>query len=98
MVSKSWGPENTLILFMVDNGPNGRRYVAGMQGMNPMHEGGIRSRCFCIGLLTSRRAFPQTRCRPHRRDTYHSGCLWIVQRAKMTAEVFSFWMETQCLA
>ena len=36
--------ENTLILFMVDNGPNGRRYVAGMQGMKShVHEGGIRS-------------------------------------------------------
>ena len=29
---------------MVDNGPNGRRYVAGMQGMKShVHEGGIRS-------------------------------------------------------
>lgn len=36
--------ENTLILFMVDNGPNGRRYVAGHQGMKSyVHEGGIRS-------------------------------------------------------
>ncbi len=29
---------------MVDNGPNGRRYVAGHQGMKShVHEGGIRS-------------------------------------------------------
>jgi arylsulfatase A-like enzyme len=36
--------DNTLILFMVDNGPNGRRYVAGHQGMKShVHEGGIRS-------------------------------------------------------
>ena len=35
---------NTLIIFMVDNGPNGRRYVAGYQGMKShVHEGGIRS-------------------------------------------------------
>lgn len=36
--------ENTLVLFLVDNGPNGRRYVAGMRGMKSnVHEGGIRS-------------------------------------------------------
>lgn len=36
--------ENTIIIFMVDNGPNGRRYVAGMKGnKSHVHEGGIRS-------------------------------------------------------
>jgi arylsulfatase/arylsulfatase A len=36
--------ENTIVIFMVDNGPNGRRYVAGMKGMKShVHEGGIRS-------------------------------------------------------
>ena len=38
---------NTLVIFMVDNGPNGRRYVAGMKGMKShVHEGGIRSPFF----------------------------------------------------
>jgi arylsulfatase/arylsulfatase A len=36
--------ENTIVIFMVDNGPNGRRYVAGMKGnKSHVHEGGIRS-------------------------------------------------------
>ncbi len=36
--------DNTLILAMVDNGPNTRRYVAGMRGMKShVYEGGIRS-------------------------------------------------------
>jgi arylsulfatase/arylsulfatase A len=36
--------ENTLVLFMVDNGPNTQRYVAGMRGMKShVHEGGVRS-------------------------------------------------------
>lgn len=36
--------DNTLIIFMVDNGPNGRRYVSGMRGMKgDVYEGGIRS-------------------------------------------------------
>ncbi|MHC4678492.1 MAG: arylsulfatase [Planctomycetota bacterium] len=39
--------ENTIVIFMVDNGPNGRRYVAGMKGMKGhVHEGGIRSPFF----------------------------------------------------
>ena len=39
--------ENTIVIFMVDNGPNGRRYVAGMKGNKSMvHEGGIRSPFF----------------------------------------------------
>jgi arylsulfatase A-like enzyme len=39
--------ENTIVIFMVDNGPNGRRYVAGMQGnKGGVHEGGIRSPFF----------------------------------------------------
>lgn len=36
--------ENTIVIFMVDNGPNGRRYVAGMRGAKSnVYEGGIRS-------------------------------------------------------
>lgn len=36
--------QNTLVLFFVDNGPNGRRYVAGMKGKKTeVYEGGIRS-------------------------------------------------------
>ncbi len=36
--------QNTLVLFLVDNGPNGRRYVAGMKGKKTeVYEGGIRS-------------------------------------------------------
>ncbi|MBC8876059.1 MAG: arylsulfatase [Planctomycetes bacterium] len=39
--------ENTIVIFMVDNGPNGRRYVAGMRGnKSHVHEGGIRSPFF----------------------------------------------------
>ena len=39
--------ENTIAIFMVDNGPNGRRYVAGMKGSKThVHEGGIRSPFF----------------------------------------------------
>ncbi|UCE48039.1 MAG: arylsulfatase, partial [Phycisphaerales bacterium] len=39
--------ENTIVIFMVDNGPNGRRYVAGMKGSKThVHEGGIRSPFF----------------------------------------------------
>ena len=39
--------ENTLVLYLVDNGPNTRRYVAGMQGMKSwVHEGGVRSPFF----------------------------------------------------
>ena len=38
---------DTIVMFMVDNGPNGRRYVAGMKGMKShVHEGGIRSPFF----------------------------------------------------
>ena len=36
--------ENTLIFYLVDNGPNGRRYVKGMRGMkSEVYEGGVRS-------------------------------------------------------
>jgi arylsulfatase/arylsulfatase A len=38
---------NTVVLFMVDNGPNGARYVAGMRGhKTEVYEGGIRSPLF----------------------------------------------------
>lgn len=39
--------DNTIVIFMVDNGPNGRRYVAGYKGQKShVHEGGIRSPFF----------------------------------------------------
>jgi arylsulfatase A-like enzyme len=39
--------ENTIVIFLVDNGPNGRRYVAGFKGMKShVHEGGIHSPFF----------------------------------------------------
>ena len=39
--------DHTIVLFMVDNGPNGRRYVAGMRGnKGQVYEGGIRSPFF----------------------------------------------------
>jgi len=39
--------ENTIVIFLVDNGPNGRRYVAGFKGMKSnVYEGGIRSPFF----------------------------------------------------
>lgn len=39
--------KNTIVLFMVDNGPNTRRYVAGMKGAKAqVYEGGIRSPLF----------------------------------------------------
>jgi arylsulfatase/arylsulfatase A len=39
--------ENTLIIFMVDNGPNGQRFVAGMRGnKTTVYEGGIKSPLF----------------------------------------------------
>lgn len=39
--------ENTLVLFLVDNGPDGRRYLAGMKGAKgTVYEGGIRSPLF----------------------------------------------------
>jgi len=39
--------DNTIVIFMVDNGPNTRRYVAGFKGnKSDVHEGGIRSPFF----------------------------------------------------
>ena len=39
--------ENTIVIFLVDNGPNGRRYVNGMRGKKTeVYEGGIRSPLF----------------------------------------------------
>ncbi len=36
--------ENTIVIFMVDNGPNTRRYVSNSRGKkNEVHDGGIRS-------------------------------------------------------
>ena len=39
--------ENTMVVFLMDNGPNTRRYVADMRGMKgEVYEGGIRSPLF----------------------------------------------------
>jgi arylsulfatase/arylsulfatase A len=39
--------KDTIVMFMVDNGPNGNRYVAGMKGWKGhVHEGGVRSPFF----------------------------------------------------
>jgi len=39
--------DDTIVVFMVDNGPNRNRYVAGMKGMKShVHEGGVRSPFF----------------------------------------------------
>jgi arylsulfatase/arylsulfatase A len=39
--------ENTIVIFMVDNGPNTMRYVGNMRGMKShVHDGGIRSPFF----------------------------------------------------
>ena len=36
--------ENTIVVFLVDNGPNGRRFVGGMRGAKTsVYEGGVRS-------------------------------------------------------
>ena len=44
MLDREGMRQNTLVLFMVDNGPNGRRFVGGMRGMkSEVYEGGIRS-------------------------------------------------------
>ena len=39
--------DDTIVIFMVDNGPNSNRYVAGMRGMKShVYEGGVRSPFF----------------------------------------------------
>ncbi len=39
--------ENTLVVFITDNGPNGHRYNGGMRGIKgSCHEGGVRVPCF----------------------------------------------------
>ncbi len=39
--------ENTIIVFITDNGPNGHRYNGGMRGIKgSCHEGGVRVPCF----------------------------------------------------
>ncbi len=39
--------DETIVMFLVDNGPNGNRYVAGMKGWKShVHEGGVRSPFF----------------------------------------------------
>ena len=38
--------ENTIIIFMTDNGPNGKRFNGGMRGVKgSIHEGGVRVPC-----------------------------------------------------
>jgi len=38
--------ENTIIIYMTDNGPNGKRYNGGMRGVKgSIHEGGVRVPC-----------------------------------------------------
>jgi arylsulfatase/arylsulfatase A len=47
MLDKLGITDNTLVIFMTDNGPNGRRYVSGMRGLKAdIYEGGIRSPFF----------------------------------------------------
>ena len=43
-----WGQaENTIVLFLTDNGPNGDRFNGGMRGRKgSAHEGGVRVPCF----------------------------------------------------
>lgn len=45
---EEWGvKENTLVIFMTDNGPNTRRYVGAMRGMKgQVYDGGIRTSFF----------------------------------------------------
>ncbi len=39
--------ENTIVIFMTDNGPNGQRFNGGMRGVKgSIHEGGVRVPCF----------------------------------------------------
>ncbi len=39
--------DNTIVVFLVDNGPSGRRYVGGMRGQkSDVYEGGVRSPFF----------------------------------------------------
>ncbi|MEM9366873.1 MAG: arylsulfatase [Planctomycetota bacterium] len=39
--------DNTIVIFMTDNGPNGKRYNGGMRGIKgSVHEGGCRVPCF----------------------------------------------------
>lgn len=39
--------ENTIVIYMTDNGPNGDRYNGGMRGRKAqVHEGGVRVPCF----------------------------------------------------
>lgn len=45
---EEWGiQDNTIVIFMTDNGPNTRRYVGAMRGMKgQVHDGGIRTSFF----------------------------------------------------
>lgn len=45
---EEWGlRENTIVVFITDNGPNGQRFNAGMRGWKSwVYEGGIRVPCF----------------------------------------------------
>lgn len=46
-LEKTGQTENTIVIFMTDNGPNTWRYTAGLKGKKGhVHEGGIRVPCF----------------------------------------------------
>jgi arylsulfatase A len=46
-LNKTGRAENTIVIFLTDNGPNGKRYNGGMRGAKgSVHEGGCRVPCF----------------------------------------------------
>lgn len=53
--------ENTIVVFLTDNGPNGHRYNGGMRGIKgKVHEGGVRVPCFIYwkGKLKAKKIEP----------------------------------------
>ncbi|MCO8120527.1 sulfatase-like hydrolase/transferase [Stieleria sp. TO1_6] len=55
--------DNTIVLFLTDNGPNGKRFNGGMRGIKgSVHEGGCRVPCFVRwpGKLTPKTVSPLT--------------------------------------
>jgi len=58
--------ENTLVMFLVDNGPNTRRYVAGMNGAkSSVYEGGVRSPLFVFWKDQLKSGFSSDRVAAH---------------------------------
>lgn len=54
--------ENTIVVYLTDNGPNGDRYRGGMRGWKAsVHEGGSRVPCFISwpGVLAENREIPE---------------------------------------